>query len=305
MKKGRVYFVVDVTTGYFLSITVDVCQGWWCGHGRECQRGTDGLPSCICMRQCPDKPPTTDQNREGNSNKNGYLEYGKGFEEFYEPFPDSELIFPPDAIAVRLNEYKPVCGTDGKIYPNHCELYRSACITNQPYLHVDESEQSCRHVASGGSGAGGVGDEKEIHGAPSHPPSGGRDGGRRNGGGRGHGEGNGAGSRGGGAGSHGQNNPFGDGPSFLGPGGDFPQFPQEDIPSFGDAEGPYGPAGGGFGGGSDVPGNQNGAGGPEEVDKFKPQSGKNNGKPGRHNDKEKAGDGQRNRGKLSDKSTGG
>ncbi|ODM90581.1 Follistatin-related protein 1, partial [Orchesella cincta] len=34
---------------------VDVCKGWYCGHGRECRRGSDGAPECICIRECHDK----------------------------------------------------------------------------------------------------------------------------------------------------------------------------------------------------------------------------------------------------------
>lgn len=33
---------------------------------------------------------------------------------------------------------KSVCGDDGKLYPNHCELHRTSCVTNKP-IYVDHS----------------------------------------------------------------------------------------------------------------------------------------------------------------------
>lgn len=284
------------TTGCLLSIIDDVCQGWWCGHGRECQRGSDGLPSCICMRECPDKPPSKDVNREGNSNKNGYLEYGKGFEEFYEPFPDSELIFPPDTVAVQLNDYKPVCGSDGKIYPNQCELYRTACITNHPYLHVDDSEESCRHVVpdGGGDGRGGASPDYgggRDQGVAKHRP--GSNGGNRGNGGPPPSESGGDGNN---------RDPFGNSPSFLGTGGDFPPFLSGDgnFPNFGGVDIPFGPSGGEGFDQPDLTRN------PPEVEKFKPNGkGQNPKSNGRRNEKEKVNDRGQSHGKLSTKSTGG
>lgn len=33
---------------------------------------------------------------------------------------------------------KTICGSDGKLYANHCELHRTACLTSKP-LFVDHS----------------------------------------------------------------------------------------------------------------------------------------------------------------------
>uniref|UniRef100_A0AAV2MHS3 Kazal-like domain-containing protein n=1 Tax=Knipowitschia caucasica TaxID=637954 RepID=A0AAV2MHS3_KNICA len=36
--------------------------------------------------------------------------------------------------------YKPVCGSDGQLYPNHCELHRASCLRAQniTILHNDD-----------------------------------------------------------------------------------------------------------------------------------------------------------------------
>lgn len=33
---------------------------------------------------------------------------------------------------------KSVCGDDGKLYPNHCELHRTSCVINKP-IYVDHT----------------------------------------------------------------------------------------------------------------------------------------------------------------------
>lgn len=40
----------------------------------------------------------------------------------------------PDCVCQRYCPYrkKPICGTDGMVYENHCELHRAACILNRP-----------------------------------------------------------------------------------------------------------------------------------------------------------------------------
>ena len=40
-----------------------------------------------------------------------------------------------------------VCGTDGKIYPSHCELHRAACIQGHP-IAVDHSQKGCTKKAT-------------------------------------------------------------------------------------------------------------------------------------------------------------
>lgn len=45
-------------TSHLLS-PVGACDGWWCGAGKECEIGSDGLAKCGCIRECPATPPSS------------------------------------------------------------------------------------------------------------------------------------------------------------------------------------------------------------------------------------------------------
>ena len=48
----------------------------------------------------------------------------------------------PACICIRhcKPHYKPVCGSDGLLYQNHCELHRAACIADTP-IKIDHSRK--------------------------------------------------------------------------------------------------------------------------------------------------------------------
>lgn len=66
----------------------------------------------------------------------------------------------PECVCVKKcrKHHKLICGSDGVLYSSHCELHRSACLTNQPisidhsYLclrrHADKEENGIRHVSA-------------------------------------------------------------------------------------------------------------------------------------------------------------
>lgn len=71
------------------------CLTHYCPKGRECELdAATNVPTCICQRSC---------DRRNNSNS-----------------------------AIDAINDKPICGSDGMVYENHCELHRAACILNRP-----------------------------------------------------------------------------------------------------------------------------------------------------------------------------
>lgn len=72
----------------------DPCLVHYCPKGRECEiNSITKLPECVCQRSCTiDNSPTADI----------------------------------------INYNRPICGSDGMVYENHCELHRAACILNRP-----------------------------------------------------------------------------------------------------------------------------------------------------------------------------
>lgn len=70
------------------------CLTHYCPKGRECEvNAFSNAPECVCQRSC--------------ENKNSPIS------------------------ADNLNN-QPICGSDGMVYENHCELHRAACILNRP-----------------------------------------------------------------------------------------------------------------------------------------------------------------------------
>lgn len=72
------------------------CLTHYCPKGKECElNAATNHPTCVCQRSC-DRPSNPDSGTDDNVND------------------------------------KPICGSDGMVYENHCELHRAACILNRP-----------------------------------------------------------------------------------------------------------------------------------------------------------------------------
>merc|ERR1711911_216678 len=54
----------------------------------------------------------------------------------------------PECVCVKKcrKHHKLICGSDGVLYSSHCELHRSACLTNQP-ISIDHSYLCLRRHA--------------------------------------------------------------------------------------------------------------------------------------------------------------
>lgn len=74
----------------------DPCLVHYCPKGRECEVNPNTKqPECICQRSCDGENAPTETDLKNNNNR-------------------------------------PICGSDGMVYENHCELHRAACILNRP-----------------------------------------------------------------------------------------------------------------------------------------------------------------------------
>lgn len=85
----------DAVDDYFPGGESDPCLVHYCPKGRECELNLfTNAPECVCQRSCDGEQTPT---------------------------------------ATALNNYnRPICGSDGMVYENHCELHRAACILNRP-----------------------------------------------------------------------------------------------------------------------------------------------------------------------------
>lgn len=92
----------------------DPCLVHYCPKGRECEVNPNTkLPECICQRSCDGENAPTDSDPKNNNNR-------------------------------------PICGSDGMVYENHCELHRAACILNRPiaFQRLEKCTTSVQQTAS-------------------------------------------------------------------------------------------------------------------------------------------------------------